>query len=70
MPAFLGMVAFLMALFVVGSFMEGKPLRMLGFGAAFLGCAALILMIGSAPHGGYQDCYTDWDARSNATVCD
>jgi hypothetical protein len=70
MAAVLGIVAFVLTLFVAGAFMENDLRKMAVFGAAFLACCILTLMFVQPQRGGYQDCYIDWDGRSNSTVCE
>lgn len=71
MVAVLGIVGLVLALFTAGAFMENNLRKMAGFGTAFVVCCVLILATSAPRRGGpFQDCFTDWDARSNATVCE
>lgn len=47
-----------------------KELPIMTTAGLFIGCVFLILAVVSidAPSGD-GDCYTDWDGRSNSTVC-
>ena len=73
MGAILGIVGFVLALFVVGALME-RNLRKAGlFGAALLGCGILIMSIDGNRGRHYpasKNCWTEWDLRTSRTVCD
>lgn len=71
MSAILGIVAFILVLFVVGSLME-RNLRKAGiFGAALMGCAILIMSFdGNRSYRETANCWTEWDLRVSRTVCD
>ena len=67
----LGIVAFFLALFVAGAIMEGNGAKAMKFGAALFVCSVVI--IGWGPKGdnfASGNCWTDWDGRSNPTVCE
>lgn len=66
----LGLVAFVLLLFTFGAVAERNSAKAVKFGAAFVMCGALIIALGSPPQMTNEDCWIDWDARSNATVCD
>lgn len=65
-------VAFLSGGVAFNAWRKGEPGMVLKAAAVF-GACALIFMV--APKGNLSlspagDCYTDWDGRSNPTVCD
>lgn len=71
MVAILGIVAFVLALFVVGSLMEREIRRAGIYGVALLICTVVIMsfddrrsIIQTA------NCWTEWDMRVSRTVCD
>jgi len=66
----LGVVGFVLALFVVGAFMEGDMGKVGRYAAALLACVVITLLATSPrPFQHATECVTDWDGRSNSTVC-
>ena len=67
----LGIVGFVLALFVVGAFMENDLRKMAKYGAALAACLFVVLVATKPkPFAHVTDCYVDWDGRANSTVCD
>jgi hypothetical protein len=58
----------------IGMAREGNAIGAIKAGS-LAAATGLILLIGfsnpdARPRGGGDNCYTDWDGRSNSTVCD
>lgn len=67
---FLGLVAFVLALFCAGALAESNMAKAMKFGAAAFVCfVAVIMSSGKLPSDGFQNCYTDWDGFANSEVC-
>lgn len=67
----LGIVGLGLAVMVIGALMESNLRKAAIWGAAFLGCIVVILTTTSPkPFAHVTECYTDWDGRSNSSVCD
>lgn len=72
MSAILGLVGFVLVLFVVGALMERDLRKASFFGLALLGCGALIIASDNN-RGSFSpaaNCWTEWDMRVSRTVCD
>ena len=71
MGAILGVVGFILVLFVVGALMERNVKKAGIFGAALAVCSVLIIGLGDRPSSKVAgtDCYTEWDMRVSRTVC-
>lgn len=65
-----GLVAFVLALYVIGAVAERNAAKAAKFGGVLLVCATVILLFGEPAQLTDADCYIDWDARSNSAVCD
>lgn len=71
MTAILGIVAFVLALFAIGAFMEGNTRKLGVFVASFLVCAVVLWTFDDRSSvSTFADCRIDWDGRSNPEVCD
>lgn len=70
MSAFFGFIAFVVALFAVGAFMEGNIRRAGLFAAAFVACGVVIVAFDRPRAISLaSDCFTEWDGRTSRTVC-
>lgn len=66
----LGVVAFVLVLFVVGAIMEQNGRGVMKWGAALAVCTVAILMLTKPlPYSNATNCFIDWDARANVEVC-
>lgn len=70
LAAFVGIIGFILAFFAAGHWWFGSPLRWRLTWAA-LGLIAFAFVFGQPRDiRNMSNCYTDWDGRSNPTVCD
>lgn len=67
----LGVVAFVLVIFVIGAIMEENGKGVLKYGAALAVCVVAILTLTKPlPYSSGTNCFIDWDGRANAEVCD
>lgn len=67
----LGVIGFVLVLFVVGAFMEENLPKAGKFGAALVVCLlAIFLFTKPGPFKYVTNCSIDWDGRSNSEICD
>lgn len=67
----LGVVAFVLVLFVIGAVMEQDRQAFLKWGAALAVCVVAILTLTKPlPYSSATNCFIDWDGRANVEVCD
>lgn len=67
----LGVVGFVLALFVVGAFMENDLRKMARYGAALALCLVVVFVATRPkPFAHTVSCSVEWDGRANSEVCD
>lgn len=67
----LGVVAFVLVLFVIGAIMEQNGRGVLKWGVALAVCVvAMLTLTKPLPYSTATNCFIDWDGRANVEVCD